>query len=85
MNRRQCIGNRLKEVFDSISTPFNLRESNDAIRIKLKRSLGFPNLRSKNPQASPDDGMTMMGMPDDDDGEDATTDARPTDDRFFDR
>jgi hypothetical protein len=38
---RQCVGNRLKSVFDEIDTPFNLTESNDAIRVKLKKALGF--------------------------------------------
>jgi len=46
---RQCIGNRLKETFDVISTPFNLNETNDTIRIRLKRALGFPGSQQRKP------------------------------------
>jgi len=38
---RQAFGSRLKPIFDLISEPFTLIESDNAIRVKLKRSLGF--------------------------------------------
>jgi hypothetical protein len=41
---RQCIGNRLKHIFDAITESFKLNETDDAIRVKLKRCLGFPKL-----------------------------------------
>lgn len=44
----QKIGNRLRETFESLSTTFNLRESNDALRLKLKECLGL--MKEKKPQ-----------------------------------
>jgi adenylylsulfate kinase-like enzyme len=38
---RQAIANRLKDTFDEIDTPLTLLESNDCIRVKLKKALGF--------------------------------------------
>ena len=37
----QCIGNRLKDVFEEIVLPFDLTESNDVIHVRLKKCLGF--------------------------------------------
>ena len=38
---RQAIANRLKDTLDEIDIPLTLLESNDSIRVKLKKALGF--------------------------------------------
>jgi hypothetical protein len=39
---RQALGNRLKHIFDVITAQITLEESNDSLRVKLKKSLGLP-------------------------------------------
>jgi len=39
---RQAIGNRLKSVFDELNTEITFKESNNSLRLLLKKALNFP-------------------------------------------
>ena len=39
---RQAIGNRIKHIFEEIKKPITFRESNNSIRLLLKKEFGFP-------------------------------------------
>ena len=50
----QCIGNRLKDIFKEIILPYDLTESNDVIRVRLKKYLGFTMRETQGPHPNKD-------------------------------
>lgn len=43
---QQAIGNRIKHIFDEIYSTITFNESNDSLRVLLKRELGFPKTKT---------------------------------------
>jgi hypothetical protein len=44
---RQAVGNRLKLIFDEINTKITFKESNDSLRLLLKKCFNFPNIPNR--------------------------------------